>query len=434
MVNSIKSFSLLFCMMVFIARCSCRVRMRMMSTSVSASPRNLAASTSGAHRVTTFNVLSSHLAAPDYFRNCKREYLAQEYRLSKVKERLDVETAHGAVICLQEVSTLWAGELHTYFANRGYHLTTALYGKKFNGYMGVAIAVPTGKYEVEACDIQCIGDTKKVAREAKLTGFRRLLNRGANALRALKIMKQKQENPWQLAARRANQMICVKLKPKEGTSSGDVMETNSGGESFVVGTYHMPCMFRTPQVMMIHCALSAQHIHKFANGSPYVYCGDFNIKPDSTMYNMLTEGRIANPAIAENPAHIRVAGDVWECEPYVPLQSAYKEALGKEPDFTNYAQVLNEAPFIDTLDYIFLSSGGRQEKEAGAAMARRWRVESVLNIPHRDLVNGPLPAEEEPSDHIMLSANLAIVDAESAGSAATTVPREYEDLSTSAKR
>ena len=48
---------------------------------------------------------------------------------------------------------------------------------------------------------------------------------------------------------------------------------------FVVGTYHMPCMFKVPSVMMIHCALSAQHIHKYANNDPYLLVGDFNIKP-----------------------------------------------------------------------------------------------------------------------------------------------------------
>jgi hypothetical protein len=31
--------------------------------------------------------------------------------------------------------------------------------------------------------------------------------------------------------------------------------------------------------MVIHCALSAQHLHKFANNDPYLLVGDFNIKP-----------------------------------------------------------------------------------------------------------------------------------------------------------
>ena len=48
---------------------------------------------------------------------------------------------------------------------------------------------------------------------------------------------------------------------------------------FVVGTYHMPCMFKLPSVMMIHCALAAQHIQKYSNEDPYLLVGDFNIKP-----------------------------------------------------------------------------------------------------------------------------------------------------------
>ena len=52
---------------------------------------------------------------------------------------------------------------------------------------------------------------------------------------------------------------------------------------FVVGTYHMPCMFKVPSVMMIHCALSAQHIHKYANNDPYVLVGDFNIRPGASL-------------------------------------------------------------------------------------------------------------------------------------------------------
>ncbi len=44
--------------------------------------------------------------------------------------------------------------------------------------------------------------------------------------------------------------------------------------------------------MVTHCALSAQHIQKFAKNDPFVYVGDFNIKPDSSMYALLTEGTI----------------------------------------------------------------------------------------------------------------------------------------------
>ena len=76
------------------------------------------------------------------------------------------------------------------------------------------------------------------------------------------------------------------------------------------------------------------------------------------------------------------------------------EALGREPDFTNYAQIKDDAPFIDTLDYIFLGNGANNGN---------WKVENVLHLPSRSEVKGPYPAQEEPSDHVLMTANLDIV-------------------------
>lgn len=86
-------------------------------------------------------------------------------------------------------------------------------------------------------------------------------------------------------------------------------------------------------------------------------------------------------------------GDSWE-PTVAAMKSAYASANGKEPDFTNYAQVLDQEPFIDTLDYIFLSP--------------EWAVKDVRPLPHRSEVAGPLPIEGEPSDHIMIAATLEL--------------------------
>ncbi|KAH8070737.1 hypothetical protein JL720_11744 [Aureococcus anophagefferens] len=67
---------------------------------------------------------------------------------NRVAALLDAEVAKGAVVCLQEVSRDWSGELRAYFADKGYQFSTGLYGTKFNGYMGVAVAWPSGKYDV----------------------------------------------------------------------------------------------------------------------------------------------------------------------------------------------------------------------------------------------------------------------------------------------
>lgn len=78
-----------------------------------------------------------------------------------------------------------------------------------------------------------------------------------------------------------------------------------------------------------------------------------------------------------------------------PMRSAYAVKNGCEPDFTNYAQSRDSEPFIDTLDFIFLSGV--------------WQVPDVQELPHRDKAGGPFPNldKQEPSDHILIAASLS---------------------------
>ena len=77
------------------------------------------------------------------------------------------------------------------------------------------------------------------------------------------------------------------------------------------------------------------------------------------------------------------------------LRSAYQVANGQEPEFTNHAWTSGmPEPFTDTLDYIWISD--------------HWDVESVMDLPNREsLMNiKSYPTESEPSDHVMIGANL----------------------------
>ena len=42
-----------------------------------------------------------------------------------------------------------------------------MYGKRFNGYMGVGIAVPLDKYDIQKADITTIADTKRFPRKER---------------------------------------------------------------------------------------------------------------------------------------------------------------------------------------------------------------------------------------------------------------------------
>ena len=124
--------------------------------------------------VTTYNVLSSSLASPDYYTSCKPENLDQKMRFTRLIAKLDNQINKDSIICLQEVSLLWAGQLHAYFNKRGYYFATGLYGNKFNGYMGAAMAIPIHRYEITNCDISRVADTKPYVRKGKPTWMMQL--------------------------------------------------------------------------------------------------------------------------------------------------------------------------------------------------------------------------------------------------------------------
>lgn len=210
------------------------------------------------------------------------------------------------------------------------------------------------------------------------------------------------QDPWTASQYRFNQLVTVRLRDK------------ATQKSFAVGNYHMPCAYYEPRIMTIHADLAARHVQRLASkpapdiesddteqrdtevraeGMPYVLAGDFNIKPGLSSYRLLTTGTMdkGDPEWP-SPKH----GMEWSpsCQ---AMRSAYAVAGdGEEPDMTNYSRVREEEPFIDTLDYIFLSD--------------EWRVNGVRELPHRDDANGPFPNLEygEPSDHVMIAADLEL--------------------------
>ena len=63
------------------------------------------------------------------------------------------------------VFSLPAPRLHKFFDAHGYRMVHSLYGKHFNGFMGVAVAFPATHYDLAECDISVIADAKKWPRK-----------------------------------------------------------------------------------------------------------------------------------------------------------------------------------------------------------------------------------------------------------------------------
>jgi 2',5'-phosphodiesterase len=360
-------------------------------------------------RVVSYNVLSSHLSSPSFYTTLEPEHLDPVNRLTKVLSKLEGEMKVAAqsnrlaVFCLQEVSYDWAGELHTFFAKNNYHVVTGLYGKRFNGYMGILTAYPVAELENVSVDICRLSDTVDVwpPDEPPESSFRKWMRALVTpALNLLGLYKEAPESHWSIAQRRANVMVTTVLKDKQSK------------QSFAIGNYHMPCCYYAPMVMVLHCDMCVSHLQRIAatkahgeaspasamTSLPYILAGDFNIKPKSAPYELLTTGLIDKGDPVNYPsAPVHAPDFSWKPTLMRPVRSAYASCKGGEPDFTNYSRAKEEAPFIDTLDYIFISEG--------------VTVQEVLDLPIRDTDggNGPFPNEIEPSDHILIAANVDVV-------------------------
>eukprot|EP00929_Paragymnodinium_shiwhaense_P122819 TRINITY_DN9597_c0_g1_i1.p1 TRINITY_DN9597_c0_g1~~TRINITY_DN9597_c0_g1_i1.p1 ORF type:complete len:561 (+),score=111.84 TRINITY_DN9597_c0_g1_i1:108-1790(+) len=399
-----------------------RHRVRMMAQNgVSSAAAGRPGAVPNTVEVVSWNVLSSHLSKKDYYWHNKEDDLDPKARLQRVLRKLEAQVERGAVICLQEVSTTWSSQFHVFFQQRGYHMVYSHYGNKLNGYMGVAVAFPNAQYELRDVSIQRISETvymnkawaqpngnesstsqlqldaqhEAVLDVAGYFSSPHFDPRGASGNTGPDAAEETEadggideEFPvidhWAYSRSRQNTMVAVKLSSKDRIGAASPV---------VVATYHMPCAYFAPPVMVIHAALAAQYAFRFAAGDPVVLAGDFNFKPGAAPYQLLTAGSLP----ANHRAHPGAAPAYWHQDWRLErglqkLKSAY-ESLGREPQFTNYAWVRDDTdPFVGTLDYIFVSTD--------------VNVVDVGRLPDRRECPSPLPTQAQPSDHLMVSAVL----------------------------
>ena len=376
-------------------------------------------------RVVSYNILSSELADPEFFTKCKPEHLDKSNRLPKILQKLQAEIDASkeqadptstskstttsnplpVVFCLQEVSHEWATSLHVFFAERGYHMITGLYGAKFNGYMGIATAYPTGEFETCEIDLVRLSEKKRGGwprkpRDPEPPAWRKyvvdpIYGPINAAYRYYRPKKRAQQDAWEYSQYRYNQFIAVKLKNRR-------LEEGVDATPFWLGNYHMPCAFRTPAVMNIHADLVGCRIQKLSKEKevdgegtrniPFVLAGDFNILPESPHYSLLRTGALDKKDVTYPDEKHSMN---WMPQ-FKGMRSAYAEMNGEEPEFTNNAHngAMNAESFIGTLDYIFLSD--------------EWKVKGVEETPKKEGLKGVYPDEEEPSDHVLIAASLDI--------------------------
>uniref|UniRef100_A0A6T8PH94 Endonuclease/exonuclease/phosphatase domain-containing protein n=1 Tax=Hemiselmis andersenii TaxID=464988 RepID=A0A6T8PH94_HEMAN len=358
-------------------------------------------------RVVTYNVLSSSLCSPSFYTDCLPSNLHPPTRLARVKEKLQKEIERGSICCLQEVSMLWCGELHSFFDQQNYSMVHSLYGVAFNGYMGVAIAYPRNKYGLVFADISRISDTIKwpaVQKPNAVLGAVRgalgaavwplnsLVKALLGFLRRLGVVGPAKpaplKCPWDVAQSRTNTMVALSLKPKQSVGS----PLGKGGP-FLVGTYHMPCVYWDHRVIVIHTSLLIKRLSSLAGNMPCVLAGDFNFLPGTAPYRLATEGGIKASDEAYPPHKDGIDREEVAHVPFA-MRSAYADCNGGEPEMTNYAINPRSGLFVGCIDYIFVTP--------------QVKVLGCLELMAKSDFASSLPTEGEPSDHVMIGADLRL--------------------------
>lgn len=267
----------------------------------------------------------------------------------------------------------------------------ASHGSYFNGYMGEGLAFPLDLYEAVDLNIERLTDMTSWPNRRKQTGlagamseFTERLGKAVHVLMGHdKKRRPKYRDPWDHSRARNNRFIFARLRSR------------TNGSKICVGTYHMPCIYWSPSVMLIHSGLVVRSFQRLCRDDYGVLAGDFNIKPSDSSYEMILRGKI-DPSHEDFPPTTPdgTPAKDWFPSPISPMKSAYREVLGAEPDFTNYAKIENQPVFIETLDYLFCTED--------------VDVVDVIRLPKRDAVQGPFPDATEPSDHVMIGATLRL--------------------------
>ena len=99
--------------------------------------------------VSTYNILSSSLSPPSHFPSYPPSVLNPSTRWDLISSRITQSCTAGSVICLQEVCCQYASKLHPLFASQNYAFIPSNYGTRFNNYMGVGVAYPMDRFNLD---------------------------------------------------------------------------------------------------------------------------------------------------------------------------------------------------------------------------------------------------------------------------------------------
>ena len=220
--------------------------------------------------VISYNVLSEKLCNWSYYDKTRPSDCDPDARYERVSSKVRAQMDTNAVICMQEVSRRWLEKMIPIFSKYNYEYVSYQGHKMKNGYMGPCVAWPKDRFQVKDVNVDRVTDTMKWPAWQ--------ISDSTNK------QEEKEEDSWKTTRSRKNGVVLVRLC--------------DGESSFVIGNYHMPCLFGSDiacQSMIAHAVMVIRAAQKFSSNDPLILCGDWNITPDSATYEM-----IQNRCLPEN--------------------------------------------------------------------------------------------------------------------------------------
>ncbi|CAF1092396.1 unnamed protein product [Adineta ricciae] len=328
-------------------------------------------------RIVSYNILVPIYASlPYYYHKSERRYLETDYRWNLTTSQLkqEINDHENTIICLQELSRTLISKCEEFFRELNYTFYYDLYGQIYNNYMGVGIAVPPSIQITHMSMLKISDHIRSLSRPREtLSGMFSWIRPWYNFISGTLV--QSTHDPWETAMSKNNTLICLQVTVDD--------------KSLCIGVYHMPCLYKTPDVMMIHASIVKDLMFKLADGKDFILAGDFNIEPHNSCYNMLTGEDVSDYKFPVSSSY----EIFYQLNSEQVLKSAYREKNGQEPSYTNYSNIIKSSIYCGTLDYIFYRGD--------------LTVQDVLDVPERP-ASESYPDETHPSDHLMIAGTFRL--------------------------
>lgn len=354
----------------------------------------------------TYNLLSATLRTNKSFPECNPAWLDARGRFDDILTKLKsiiMTTDENTVFGLQEVSLCWVTPLTEFFNGQDYEFHATCYGSKFTGYMGVGLAYPRANRRMDklnvmdieyACPPQDLGERgfkrwKRAQKEANSKWYRASLQYVQKSLPFQPILQKFLAHggrPLQtMITHRYNRAIFGTVThPKFNTCCA-------------VGVYHMPCMFRYPEVMAVHILLFFDSLRLYCEAHDLAYfivLMDGNIQPGILPYRILGDRYDVEPE--EMDAIDAVSPGILEDDRITDFIGGMKHAYPTD-SITNYTVAFTGNEFCGKIDYIW------HKMPEGVTVDPATDIAPIETI---DTQGDYLPNAQEPSDHYMLAATI----------------------------